>query len=98
MGYQITYQPIKKLRYLDQQRSCRTALTGLFFLLFLLFTHLFWPDGRELLQSILIPGDAAVTVAAMESFSHDLRTGLSLSECFTGFCRTVLEGAVIAAG
>lgn len=95
MGYRITYQPMKKIRNLEKRRSRRLALTGLFLVLFLIFTHVFWQEGRQFLQSLLIPGDAAVTVSAMEDFTHALSSGIPFSEAFAAFCHSILEGASI---
>lgn len=41
---------------------------------------------------ILIPGDAAVTKAAMGNFLSDIRGGEQVVDAFAAFCQTVLQG------
>lgn len=97
MGYIIRYQQGKIPLHTVQHKKRRTTLTGICFLIFLLAVCLYWPEGREYLKAVLIPGDAAVTVAAMEDFSQSLKSGTSLQEGLIVFCVTILEGAGFAA-
>jgi len=97
MGYTITYQPARNLHQADTRRKRRIVLTGIVLCCFVLLTYFFWPDGRAYLQSALIPGDAAVTVSAMEEFSHSLKNGIPFSDGLYTFCLRVLEGAGFAA-
>ena len=97
MGYIIRYQHGKIAQHPILRKKRRTALTGISFLIFLLAACLYWPEGREYLKSIFIPGDSAVTVAAMENFSQSLKNGASLRDGFTVFCIEILEGAGFAA-
>lgn len=98
MGYRIEYQPVRKLRGLQKRRCIRPALTGLFFLLFLLAVNLLWPEGQRILRGLLFSGDYAVTAAAMEDFSQNLETGFSLNEALFIFCRQIMEGQYIGSG
>ena len=41
---------------------------------------------------ILIPGDAAVTKAAMRNFVCDIQGGEQVVDAFASFCQTVLQG------
>ena len=41
---------------------------------------------------ILIPGDAAVTKAAMRNFICDIQGGEQVVDAFASFCQTVLQG------
>lgn len=41
---------------------------------------------------ILIPGDAAVTKAAMGDFISNIKDGEQVVDAFAAFCQTVLQG------
>lgn len=90
MGYEICYAQ-------DEGRGL-WAMTAGWFCIFLLLVGLCWPRGREVLTQLLLPGDGAVTVAALEVFARDLRTGEALGAAAESFCRIVLEGASLAPG
>lgn len=92
MGYRIEYQPVRKIRGREQHRSRLMAFTALFFLLFLVLTHVFWPEGAQMLQRVLIPGDPAVTAAALDGLCDQLRSGAGISEAAIQFCRQILSG------
>ena len=98
MGYRISYEPIQKLRQAEKRRSAVAALTALFLLAFPFLAYAFWPEGWHLLRKFLLPGDPAVTAAALEELSLDLKSGSELSVALEGFCHTILEGAGFAAG
>lgn len=89
MSYRIDYQPMKKVRGLEKRTAPRSALAALCFLLFLVLTLSFWPRGAEALRALVIPGDAAVTVAALEDLAVDLRAGENVQSALEGFCRQV---------
>lgn len=88
MSYRIDYQPTKKVRQLEKRTVPGAALAGVCVVLVLLALSL-WPRGAEALRSLLIPGDAAVTVAALEDLAGDLRAGEGVQEALEGFCRQV---------
>ena len=96
MAYRIDYQPVKKLRGVQKRRSSRAAMTGSFFLLFLLGAGIFWPEGRAMLQGLLFSGDTAVTAAAMEDFVRELGEGTSVKEALFMFFRQIMEGRCLA--
>lgn len=56
----------------------RFFLTCVFFAVFLVLVTLYWPEGREVLRLLLIPGDPDVTMAAAETFASELHCGNSL--------------------
>ena len=97
MGYTITYPSSKKTQQLHKRhrRMCVCACACLFTFVFLIC--LYQPELRDRLQSFLLPGDPAVTVAAMEEFSGSLKSGASLWDGLTLFCLRILEGAKLAA-
>lgn len=57
-----------------------------------------WEEGREAVRQLLIPGDAAVTVGAVEELTANLRQGSGLREALQCFCIRVLDGAGIGTG
>ena len=66
-----------------------------FFLIFLLATAVFWPDGRLMLQRILLPCDMDVTTAAFGSMLEDIREGESLEVAVEAFCKEIITGAAL---
>ena len=95
MGYRIDYGPVKRVRGLEKRTSGLAALTGLFFLLFVITVCCFWPEGVAELRQILLPGDPAVTTSAMEELADSLRTGEMIFDSLRAFCARVLEGAAV---
>lgn len=61
------------------------------FLLFLWMVSAFYPQGREILRILLIPGDPDVTLQAAEAFAQELGNGFSVAEAAKNFCSTVLN-------
>ena len=97
MGYRIDYGPVKKVRGVEKRISRVATLTGLFLLLFMICVCAFWPEGTAVLRDWILPGDPAVTAAAMEELTDSLRTGEELSDSLRTFCIRILEGADLAA-
>ena len=91
MGYKISYEPIRKLRGAQTCRSRIGALVGIFFLLFLLMVNLFWTEGKDVLRELVMPGDAAVTTAALNQLSVNLKQGLPVQVSVEDFCRAILN-------
>lgn len=90
MGYRVDYQPIKKLRGAEKRHMLRPALTGIFFLLFVIVLHTAWPRGEQALRELLLPGEAAQTVAAFNTFARDLKEGQTVHRALEDFCRSVI--------
>jgi len=94
MGYQIEYRDGLAVRKTEQFRWGRVLLfAGVCFLLFSVLTMHFWPEGEEILQSWLYPGNAAETKTALHHMASRLREGTSLSEAVFVFCQEILNGA-----
>lgn len=93
MGYRIQYVQSKKNRSV-KTRSIRkvTILCG--WILGLVIGCV-WPEVSDTIKNILFPGDLAVTAAALENLTVDLRSGIQVRECLQNFCRYILEGAGI---
>lgn len=87
MGYTIEYpvEPKKK-----KSRGFRTFLFLTVF--FVAILGIIREDGREFLQKLLFPGDAAVAVSAFENMASELKAGSSLSDAFFRFCQQVFRG------
>lgn len=56
-----------------------------FFLLFLLSVSLFWPEGREVLQLMFLPGTPEETLDALETFVSELDCGISITGAASDF-------------
>ena len=94
MSYRIEYnRHIDKYEVVPMYSKRFPILLGGAFGLFLLGTMLFWAQGAELLRSVLIPGEDAVTVAAFRTMRDDLRSGAGLRDAVYAFCSYVLHGA-----
>ena len=69
-------------------------LTGVLFSVFLILVSLLWPEGREVLQLMLIPGDPDVTVKAAQTFAAELDCGTNLISAASDFVRNVTGNAL----
>ena len=90
MGYRITYEngtirkkTVRKLRIHWKRWSVVTAGVALI-LAFVL------PGGRLAIRDLLLPGDEAVTAAALEGMIEDIQDGDSVGEALETFCREIL--------
>lgn len=93
MGYRVDYGPVKKVRG-TEKRVCRGAsVIGVFLLLVFLLAGSLWPEGKAILRRLIFPGDPAVTAAALENLTEDLRSGEDLTDSMSAFCIQILEGA-----
>ena len=90
MSYQITYGS-KTDQNARGRGFRRVILTTAFFLCFLWMVGVYWPEGRELLKVMLIPGDPDYTLQAAQVFAQELGSGFSLSDASRNFCIAVLE-------
>lgn len=94
MGYRIVYgeEPVRW-----QNRKLRAgrvaACTAVCLMLFGTLTVKFWPEGAEVLQEALLPGDAAVTRQALENMADNLKAGEAIGDAVVVFCREIVDGA-----
>lgn len=94
MGYRIVYGPqIKKPIVRTGSNGRLRTMIAAAFLVFSLVVRLTWPDGTEVLQSILLPGDLTVTEQAFSVMISDLRDGEPITDAVTVFCQTVIDDA-----
>ena len=94
MGYRVDYEPVQK-----QKTNGRViVLTVAFFLAFVLMRHVFFPGAESLLRELLLPGDAAVTAAAWEDLTLELRSGQPIGSAVENFCREIIRNAGLSQG
>ncbi len=93
MSYNITYDPQQKKRYPAKRKPSkgpyRAAVLLLLAALALLLAN---PRLSKPLRNFLLPGDPQVTKTAIDSMAEDLRTGESLGDAVTAFCREIIHG------
>lgn len=88
MSYQIIYGKGMESNN-RSHRGKRLVLTVLFFGFFLWSVHHFWPEGRELLKTVLIPGNPDATLEAAQVFAQELGCGFSLADAAGNFFEAV---------
>jgi len=69
----------------------RIFLTIGFFICFLWMVNTYWPEGRDLLKRILIPGDPEVIMQAAEVFAQELSSGFTVTDAAKNFCIAIME-------
>lgn len=92
MGYRIAYEPGRRIKRTEKRRNPFLFPLIVFLTAALALISLCWPEGKQFVLSALFPGDAAVTVAALEDMAQKLGEGVPLSETFRQFCLQVLAG------
>ena len=98
MGYRVDYGPGNSEHKGNNSLSRVLVLTAVCLLVFLLLVNSFWPRGAEVLRSFLLPGDAAVTAAALEELSAELQNGEDISSALESFCRKIIQNAHLDPG
>lgn len=94
MGYRIVYGP-DSVPGTGKRRSAQLRiLTALCFLALAWAVRLFWPAGREILVTLLLPGDPTQAEAAFTMLFENLRQGEPMLDILTVFCREVLHEIV----
>lgn len=92
MGYRIEYDAGSSAFEIRQEKPTRLGWLGLLAVA-VVTALLLWPAGAEKARELLIPGDDAVTVQALEGMAEDLKAGASFSDAVSAFCREVIRGA-----
>ncbi len=94
MPYCIEYIPVTKKKYTPDNHPLRLpALILTVFMGFCAAVYILWPQGKEVLRELLIPGDPDTTIAALEAFAQQLRGGESIMGAVECFCREILTDA-----
>lgn len=66
-------------------------MTILFFSVFITMVSLFWPEGREVLRLMVIPGSAEETMEAVETFVSELDCGIQFKSAAADFFRNLIR-------
>ena len=93
MGYQIRYENPASIQLLNRHTSRRWVLAGMLLLLLLTTVFSLWPQLRQTVIYAVLPGDPAVTAAAISELTGDLRSGRNVSAELKDFCLDILEGS-----
>lgn len=88
MAYQITYGPKTRAEKLQPKRRGWMVAAAVV-LAVILYAAVAWGS----LKNWLLPGDAAVTENALETFVQQLGEGESLTDAFACFCREIIGHA-----
>lgn len=92
MSYRVQYETNMKWEK-DKETGFgrRYFLTGVFFLLFLGWIFHFWEQGKQVFLKLLLPGDPAVTWAALETMVLNLEQGVSLPVAAQELCNGIIQ-------
>ena len=92
MSYRIEYSPSAPLPSNKGINIPRTAcMTLAVFALLLGTVHYFWPEGDQVLQILKSKAIPPYPVTALDAMLQQLRSGVSLSDAVTAFCRDVVQ-------
>lgn len=90
MGYRIAYENIGKRRD-KKKRNWPSVIAVTCVGMLLTGAITIKSVGLKWVQEVLIPGDPAVTAAALEEMVAELRQGTSLTEAVTSFCQEIIN-------
>ena len=94
MGYRINYDQIE-VKNAKQKSQKGKWISVCLIVIALICAISIKVVGLEWVQTVLLPGDPAVTAAALEGMVENLREGYSLIEAVTEFCREIVSYATI---
>ena len=94
MAYQIRYGPVKRKEQSDRRKKAGRWLPVTLCAAALLIGIQFSGIGKTIWNWIL-PGDAAVTGAALNTMVEEIRAGESVSDAVAAFCTEIIENAKI---
>lgn len=89
MGYRIIYaqEPLAP----EKPRGTKLKMmTAAFALALVVLVRLFWPQGTQMLQNALLPGDHS----HLDQLTRDIRAGEPVGEAVTAFCQSIIEEAL----
>ena len=93
MSYRIVYGPDVPAVRENRINPLRLQLwTAVFAVAFVLLVRQVWPEGRTVLQRILLPGEPGITEAALIGMVEGLQAGEGVGEALTAFCRQIIHG------
>ena len=92
MGYKIQYNCVG--RKLESKKKSKAGIfAGLLVLLLVIAAVTVKSVGLQWVREVLLPGDPAVTAAALEGFVLDIKEGDTLVDAITAFCQEIVNGA-----
>lgn len=94
MGYKIRYDAVGGPTGGDHKRKWTGTIALICVLACLLGALVVKNYGLPWVQEVLLPGDPAVTAAALENLASDLRSGTSLWDAITAFCREIMQHGI----
>ena len=94
MAYRIDYGSAGNQRKPLQSKLSPTVIKSMLFVLTLVAGAVtIKVIGLEWVQNVLLPGDPAVTAAALQNMTDGRRSGDSLVDAVTTFCREIVANA-----
>lgn len=94
MGYRIEYGSSGDLRKPLKSKRPYSAIAAAACVLALVAGAITVKQtGLTWVQEFLLPGDPAVTAAALENMVDNIKDGDSIAEAVTAFCREIVENA-----
>ena len=92
MSYRIEYGTAVPQKFQKTQRKSHLrGLTALCVLLFALAVGKCWPEGRQVLEQYLLPGEPSVTEQAFSNMIAELTQGERLEDALVVFCQQILD-------
>ena len=94
MAYNIRYVSFGEEKKQPKDTQLRNRIVaGLLVVVLLIGAMTIKLGGLRWVTEYLLPGDPAVTAAALEGMVLDLREGENLYDAVTAFCREIMEHA-----
>ena len=92
MSYRIEYGTAipRKFRVKRPKSHIRT-LTAIGIFLFVLTVRAFWPEGRNYLGTLLLPGKPSATEQAYSDMLSELVRGIPMEEAMVAFCQQIVD-------
>lgn len=68
----------------------RLFMSVSFFFVFVFAVSLYWPEGREVLRLMLIPGTPEDTLCALDTFAAELDCGMNITGAASDFLHRLI--------
>ena len=96
MAYSIDYNAgeIKKVEFKPLRKRVKRKILTFVAIAFTVI-GITQAVGSDAVKEFLLPGDPAVTEAALTGMIEDIRAGESVGDAITAFCREILDSAGI---
>lgn len=90
MAYRISYDSVGKYRQ-KKEKNRKGIFIAVLVLVLVIGAITVKSVGLTWVQEVLLPGDPAVTAAALEGMVENLRNGENLYDAITAFCREIIK-------